>query len=149
MYPFSYLDPICCSTSSSNCCFLTCIQISQEADKVVWYSHVFKNFPQFIVIHNVRGFGIVNKAEMDVFLELLAFSMIQQMLAIWSLVPLPFLKSTWTSGSSRFTYCWSLASNFEHYYGSVWDEWNWAVVWAVFGIAFLSDWNENWPFPVP
>ena len=56
--------------SSSNCCFLTCIQISQEAGEVVWYSHLFQNFPQFIVIHAVKGFGIVNKAEIDVFLEL-------------------------------------------------------------------------------
>ena len=56
--------------SSSNCCFLTCIQISQEADPVFWYSHLFQNFPQFIVIHTVKGFGIVSKAEIDVFLEL-------------------------------------------------------------------------------
>jgi len=56
--------------SSSKCCFLTCIQISQEADQVVWYSHLSQNFPQFIVIHTVKGFGIVNKAEIDVFLEL-------------------------------------------------------------------------------
>ena len=54
--------------SSSTCCFLTCIQISQEAGQVVWYSHPFQNFPQFIVIHTVKGFGIVNKAEIDVFL---------------------------------------------------------------------------------
>ena len=59
--------------SGSNCCFLTCIQISQEAGKVVWYSHLFKNFPQFVVIHTVKGFGIVNKAEIDVFLELFCF----------------------------------------------------------------------------
>ena len=59
--------------SSSNCCFLTCIQISQEADQVVWYSHLFQNFPQFIVIHTVKGFGIVNKAAIDVFLELSCF----------------------------------------------------------------------------
>ena len=52
--------------SSSHCCFLTCIQISQEAGQVVWYSHLFQNFPQFIVIHTVKGFGIVNKAEIDV-----------------------------------------------------------------------------------
>ena len=58
--------------SSSNCYFLTCIQISQEAGQVVWYSHLLKNFPQFIVIHTVKGFGIVNKAEIDVFLELWA-----------------------------------------------------------------------------
>ena len=55
--------------SSSNCCFLTCIQISQEADQVVWYSHRLKNFPQLIVIHTVKGFGIVNKAEIDVIEE--------------------------------------------------------------------------------
>jgi len=55
--------------SSSNSCFLTCIQVSQEAGQVVWYSHLFQNFPQSIVIHRVRGFGIVNKAEIDVFLE--------------------------------------------------------------------------------
>src|SRR5574341_631442 len=59
--------------SSSNCCFLTRIQISQEADQVVCYSHLLKNFPQFIVIHTVEGFGIVNKAEIDVFLELPCF----------------------------------------------------------------------------
>ena len=52
--------------SSSNCCFLTCIHISQEADQVVWYSHLFQNFPQSIVIHTDKGFGIVNKAEIDV-----------------------------------------------------------------------------------
>ena len=56
--------------SSSYCCFLTCIQVSQNADQVVWYSHPFQNFPQFIVIHTVKGFGILNKAEVDVFLEL-------------------------------------------------------------------------------
>ena len=59
--------------SSSNCCFLTCIQISQEADQVVWYSHLLKNFPQFFVIHTVKGFGIVNKAEIHFFLELSCF----------------------------------------------------------------------------
>src|SRR5574339_414302 len=70
MNSFSYLEPVCCSVSSSNCCFLTCIQVSQEADQVVWYSHLLKNLPQFIVIHTVKGFGIVDKAELDVFLEL-------------------------------------------------------------------------------
>ena len=58
---------------SFNCYFLTCIQISQEAGKVVWYSHLFKNFPQFVVIHTIKGFSIVNKAEVDVFLELSCF----------------------------------------------------------------------------
>ena len=58
--------------SGSNCCFLTCIQISQEAGQVVWNSHLFQNFPQFVVIHTVKGFGVINK-EVDVFLELLLF----------------------------------------------------------------------------
>ena len=73
MYSFSYLEPVCCSMSHSNCCFLTCIQGSQEAGQVVWYSHLFQNFPQFIVIYTVKGFGIVNKAEIDGFLELSCF----------------------------------------------------------------------------
>ena len=68
MYPFHDLEPVCCSMSSSNCCFLTCIQISQEAGQVVWYSHLLKNFPQFVVIHTIKGFGIVNIAEVDVFI---------------------------------------------------------------------------------
>ena len=73
MHPFSYLEPVCCFMTSSNCCFLTCIQISQEAGQVVWYSHLLKNFPHFVVIHTVKGFGIVNKAEVDIFLELSRF----------------------------------------------------------------------------
>ena len=72
-YSFPDLEPVCCSMSRSNCCFLTCIQISQEADQVVWYSHLLKNLPQFLVIHTVKGFGIVNKEEVDVFLELSYF----------------------------------------------------------------------------
>ena len=59
--------------SSSNCCFLNCIQISQEAGKVVWYSHLFKKFPQFVVIRTVKGFSVVNEAEVDVFLEFSCF----------------------------------------------------------------------------
>ena len=61
--------------SSSNCCFLTCVQISHKAGKVVWYPHLLKNFPQFVVIHIVKDFGIVNKAEVDFFLELSCFLM--------------------------------------------------------------------------
>ena len=59
--------------SSSNCCFLTCIQISQEVGQVVWYFHLFQNFLKFVVIHTVKGFGIVNKAEIDAFLEVSHF----------------------------------------------------------------------------
>ena len=135
--------------SSSNCCFLTCIQISQEAGQVVWYSHLFQNFPEFIVIHTVKGFGIVNKAEIDVFLELSYF--FHDPADVGKLI----------SGSSAFSKSslniWKFTvhillmpalENFEHYFTSVWDECDCAVVWAFFGIAFLWDWNENCPFPV-
>ena len=70
---FSNLEPVCCSMSSSNCFFLTCVQVSQEAGQVIWYAHLSQNFPQFIGIHTVEGFGVVNKAEIDVFLELSCF----------------------------------------------------------------------------
>ena len=120
--------------------------LSPPLGQVFWYSHVFQNCPQFVVIHTIKGFGIVNKA--DVFSNSLCL-MIQRMLAIWSLVSLPFLNPAWTSGSSQFMYLLKPGlENFEHYFASVWDECNCAVVWTLFGIAFLWDWNENWPFPV-
>ena len=72
-YSFPNLEPVCCSKSGSNCCFLICIKISEEAGQVVWYCRLFKNFPQFVVIHTVKGFGVVNKAEVDIFLELSCF----------------------------------------------------------------------------
>ena len=146
---FSYLEPVCCSMSSSNCCFLTCIQISQEAGQVVWYSHLFQNYPQLIVIHTDKGFGIVNKAEIDVFLELSCF--FHDPADVGNLI----------SGSSAFSKTslniWKFTvhvllkpglENFEHYFTSVWDECNCEVAWAFFGITFFGDWNENWPFPV-
>ena len=66
MYSFRYWEPVCCFMSSSNCCFLTCIQISQEAGEMAWYFYLLNNFPQFVVIHTVKGFGIVYKAEGEV-----------------------------------------------------------------------------------
>ena len=80
MYSFPDLEPVC-PLSSSNYCLLTCIQIYQEASKVVWYSHLLKNFSQFVVTHTVKGFDIVTKAEVDVFLEIYCFLMIQWLLA--------------------------------------------------------------------
>ena len=70
---FAYLEPVCCSMSSSNCCFLTCIPISQGAGQVVWYFHFFQNFSVFCDPHS-QSFGIVNKAEVDVFLEISCLS---------------------------------------------------------------------------
>jgi len=143
MHCFPDLEPGYCFMSSSNCCFLTCIQISQEAGQVIWYSHLFKNF---VVIHTVKGFGIVNIVEVDIFLELSCYFNDPTDLEIWSLIPLPFLNPPWTSGGSQLLK--PGMENFEHYFTSMWDECNCMVFWAFFGIAFLWDWNENWPFPV-
>ena len=129
--------------SSSNCCFLTCIQILQEAGQVVLYSHILQNFPQFIVIHTVKGFGIINKAEIYVFLELSwffhdpadignlisgTFAFSKPRLNIWKFMVHVLLKPGF--------------ENFEHYFTSVWDECNCVVIWAFFGIAFLRDWMK-------
>ena len=94
--------------SCSNCCFLTCIQISQEEGQVVWYSHLFKDFPEFVVIHTVEDFGIV-KAEVDVFVGLFYF--FDDPMNVGSLISgsSAFSKPICTSGSSQFMYCWSLA----------------------------------------
>ena len=73
MYSFPNLESVHCSMSGSNYCFLICRQISQEVGQVVWYSHLFKNFPQFVVIYIVKGFTVVNEAEVDVFLEFSSF----------------------------------------------------------------------------
>ena len=127
-----------------NCCFLTCIQISQEAGKVAWYSHLLKNFPVCCDPH--KGFGVVNKAEVDVFLEFSYF--FYDPTEIDNLI----------SGSSAFSKSslniWKFSvhvllkpglENFEHYFASMWDEYNCAIVWTFFGISLLWDWNENWP----
>ena len=135
--------------SSSNCCFLTCIQVSQEAGQVVWYSHLFPNFPQFIVIHTVKGFGIVNKAEIDVFLELSCF--FNDPVDVGNLVSGSSAFSKTSLNISKFMVHVLLKpglENSENYFISVWDECNCAAVRTFFGIVFLWDWNENWPFPV-
>ena len=137
--------------SSSNCCFLTCIQISQEAGQVVWYSQLFKNLLQFIVIHTVKGFDIVNKGEVDVFLEFSCF--LHDPMDVGVLIPGSSAFSKSSLSIWKFLVHILLKSgleNFEHYFASVWDEYNCtnAIVWTFFGIAFLWDWSENWPFPV-
>ena len=141
---WSILEPVSCSMSSSNCCFLTCIQISQEAGQVVWYSQLLKNFPHFVLIYTVKGFGIINKAEIDVFLKFSCFfddpadvgnlisgssAFFKSSLNIWKFMVHVLLKPG--------------LENFEHYFVSVWDECDCVVVWAFFGTAFLWDWNEK------
>ena len=66
-------QPVCCSMSGFNCHFLTCIQISQGAGQVIWYSHLLKNFPQFVLIYTIKGFSVANEAEVDVFLGFYCF----------------------------------------------------------------------------
>ena len=133
--------------SNSNCCSLTCIQISQEAGQVVWYSHLFQNHPQFIVIHTVKGFGIINKAKIDISLELSCF--FRDLVDVGNLISGSSAFSKISLNIRMFTVHVLLKpglENFEHYFTSMWDECNCVVVWAYFGIAFLWDWNENWPF---
>ena len=109
----------------------------------------FRIFHSFFVIHTVRGFGMVNKAEINIFLELSSF--FDDPADVGNLI----------SGSSAFSKTslniWKVMvhvllkpglENFEHYFTSVWDECDCVVVWAFFGTAFLCDWNENGPFPV-
>ena len=149
MYSFPDLEPVCYSMYSSNCCGLTCIQISQEAGQVAWYSHLFQNFPQFFCDHTVKDFGLVNKAEVDTSLELSCFFndptdvgnlisgssvLSKSSLKIWKFMVHILLRSGLES--------------FEHYFATVWDECDCVVVWTSFGISFLWDRNENWPFPV-
>ena len=130
--------------SGSNCCFLTCIQVSHEADKGVWYSHLLSNSPQFVMIHIVKSFSVVNKAEVDVFLEFSCFFYDPK--DVGNLISCSSAFSAFTSGSSWFTYHWSLT----------WRTLNITllasemstIIWTLFGAALLWDWNKNWPFPV-
>ena len=121
MYSFPNLEPVC-SMSISNYCFLTWIQISQEAGQVIWYSHLYKDFPQFLVIHTVKAFGIV-KIRSRCFLELSCF--FDDMTDV----------GNWISGSSAFSKSslkiWKFMfhillkpdmENFEHYFANVRDE---------------------------
>ena len=137
MYSFSYLEPVCFSMSSSNCCFLT-YKNFLEGRSVVWYSHLSKNFPQFFLIHMVEDFGVVNKAEVDIFLELSCF--FNDPVDVGSLI----------SGSSAFTKSslniWKFTVHvllkpgleiFEHYFVSMRDVCNCVVVWTFFDITFL------------
>ena len=134
-----------CPMSGSNWCFLTCIQISQEAGIPI----SFKNFPQFVVIHIVKGFSVVNEAEVDVFLKFPC--LIYDPTDVGNLI----------SGSSAFfkpsLYIWKFSvhvllkpglKDFEHYLASMWNVCCGVVVWTFFGIALFWDWNENGHFLV-
>ena len=103
--------------SNSNCYFLTCIQISQEAGQVVWYSHLFQNFPEFVVVHTVKGFDIVNKAEVDVFLELSCI--FDDPTDVGNLISGSFAFSKFSLNIGNYSVLKPGLENFEHYFASV------------------------------
>ena len=104
MFSLPIFEPVHCSMSSSKCCFLTCEQVSQETGRIILCSHLFTNFPHFAVIHTIKGFRIFNEAAVYAISGIfLLFSMIQWMLAISSLFPLPFVYIAYISGHSKFT----------------------------------------------
>ena len=142
----SNLEPVCRFMSSSNCCFLTCVQISQEAGKVVWCSHLFQNFPQFMVMHTVKGFGTVNKAEVDFFfLELSCF--------LYDPRDVGNLIFGFSAFSKTSLNIWNFSvyrllklglENFEHYFTNMWDEYSCSVfehslALPFFGIEMKTD----------
>ena len=134
--------------SSSNCCFLICIQISRGRLGGLVFPPLSKFSTVYCDPHSQR-LGIVNKAEIDVFLELSYF--FHDPADIGNLISGSSAFSKTSLNIWKFTVQVLLKSgleNFEHYFTNVWDECNCAVVWAFFGIAFLWDWNKNWPFPV-
>ena len=149
MYSFSYLEPVCCSCPVLTAASWPAYRFLKRQVRWVWYSHLFENFPQFIVILAVKGFGIVSEAELDVFLELSGFCDDPTDIGISISGSSAFSKTSLNIWN--FMVHWLLKpglENFEHYFASMWDVCNCVVVWAFFGIAFLWDWNENWPFPV-
>ena len=143
MYSFPNFDPVHCPMSGSTCCFLSCIQVSQESGKVVWYSYLFKNFPQFVVIHTVKGFSIVNE------LHWLEFSCF-----FYDPVGVGNSISDSSAFSKSSLYIWKFSvhillkpssKKFEYYLVSMWNEHNCMIVWTFYGLASLCDWSENWP----
>ena len=128
--------------SSSNCCFLSCIQISQEAGKVVWYFHHFKNFPQFVVIHTVKGFSRVNKAEVDVFFC--------EPTDVGNLISASSAFSKSSLNIWKFSVHVLLKPNLEHYFASVWNECNCAL--SFFEIGMKIDLSQScghcWVFQI-
>ena len=138
--PFPNFESVHCSMS--NRCFLTCVQVFQESGKAIRYHHLFKNFLQFFVIHTK---ALVNKAEVDVFLESPCF--------FYDPMDVGNLISCSSVSSKSSLYIWKFSfhimlklslKDFEHYLARMWDEQNFEAIWTSFSIAFLGDWNKNW-----
>ena len=134
---------------SSNCCFLTWIQVSQKTGKTVWYSHLFKSFPQFVVIHTVKGFSIVYETEVDVFLKFPCFlydpANVRYLISGSSAFSKPRL-DIW-----KFLVCIMLKpsrQDFKHDLTRMGDECESLMVSTFFGTTLLGNWDKDWPFPV-
>ena len=129
------------------CCFLTCIQVSQETGKMVWYSHLFKSFPQFVMIHTVKGFSIVDETEVGVFLEFPYF--LYNPVNVGNLISGSFAFSKPSLDIWKFSVHLMLKpslEDFEHNLTSMGDECNCPVVWTFFHTALLGYWDEDWHF---
>ena len=143
---YSLSNFVRCSTSNSNCRFLSPYRLLRRQVRL---TSIPKDFPQFVVIHTVKGFSIVNEAEVDVFLEFSCFfydpADIGNLISGSSVFPNSSL-NIW-----KFWFHVLLKiglENFEHYFASMWNEYNCAVVWILVDIALSWDLNENWPFVV-
>jgi len=140
----SNLEPISFSTQDSNCCFLTHIPVFQETGKTVWYSHLFNSFPQFVMIHTVKGFSIVDKTEVDVFLEFPSF--------LYDPVNVADLISGASAFSKPSLDIWKFlvhimrkprVQDFKHDLTSMRNECNCLMVSTFFSTILLGNWNED------
>jgi len=156
MYFFPNLEPVCCLEPCLELCPILIVafwpayrflrrQVRWSGIPISW--RIF----QLVVIHTVKGFGVVIEEEVDAFLEIVYVFFFYDPMDVGSLI------SGFSACSKSSMNIWKFMvhlllkpglENFEHYFASVWDECNCAVVWTFFGIAFLWDWNEHWPFPV-
>ena len=150
MYSFPNLEPVSCSMSSYNCCFLTCVQIFQEADKVVWYSHLLIR-----IFHSLLWSIQSNDLPLSISQGRCFF--LKPSCFFYDPVDLGNLISGSSAFSKSSLNIWKFMihillkpclENFEHYFANLWDEGNCEVAWTFFGIALPLDWNENWPFPL-
>ena len=136
-------------TRGSHCCFLNHIQVSQETGKMVWYSHLSKSFPQFVMIHTVKGFSVVDEKEIDVLLKFPYF--------LYNPVNVGSLISSSSSFSKPGLDIWKFLvhimlkpsmQDFKHVLTSMGDESNCLMASTFFGTILLGNDDEDWPFPV-
>ena len=144
LYSFLHLERISCSIQGSNCCFLTHILVSQKTDKMIWCSHLFKSFPQFVMIHTVKGFNIVNETKIDVFLKLPCF--LYNLGNVGNLISSSSSFSKPTLDIRKFFICIMLKpglQDFKHDLSSMGDECSCLMVSTFVGTTLLGNWDED------